>query len=173
MKNHKQRWLMWWYQEQGLSVILHVLLKYRHVFWNIKFWSTNDGVSFEFATLSSYRNNKIIEIYEKCSIMKQLRNTWEGRILWVHHYHPILFFVSLIQILFDVTVKMLKVFLTWFGQGLKENMFLESGMNRFKVNFLQCIYTQFVKSICHEMKSCAQICSRQKRSVSLVVHLNM
>ena len=85
----------------------------------------------------------------------------------------ILFFVSLIQILFDVTVKMLKVFLTWFGQGLKENMFLESGMNRFKVNFLQCIYTQFVKSICHEMKSCAQICSRQKRSVSLVVHLNM
>ena len=87
--------------------------------------------------------------------------------------YPILFFVSLIQILFDVTVKMLKVFLTWFGQGLKENMFLESGMNRFKVNFLQCIYTQFVKSICHEMKSCAQICSRQKRSVSLVVHLNM
>ena len=89
--------------------------------------------------------------------------------LFIQYY----FFVSLIQILFDVTVKMLKVFLTWFGQGLKENMFLESGMNRFKVNFLQCIYTQFVKSICHEMKSCAQICSRQKRSVSLVVHLNM
>ena len=96
--------------------------------------------------------------------------------LWHLKYtiiYLILFFVSLIQILFDVTVKMLKVFLTWFGQGLKENMFLESGMNRFKVNFLQCIYTQFVKSICHEMKSCAQICSRQKRSVSLVVHLNM
>ena len=75
MKNHKQRWLMWWYQEQGISVILHVLLKYRHVFWNIKFWSTNDGVSFEFATLSINRNNKIIKTYEKCSttnLMKQL-----------------------------------------------------------------------------------------------------
>ena len=93
--------------------------------------------------------------------------------LKVHLNLSKIFFVSLIQILFDVTVKMLKVFLTWFGQGLKENMFLENGMNRFKVHFLQCIYTQFVKSICHEKKSCTQICSRQKRSVSLVVHLNM
>ena len=91
MKNHKQRWLMWWYQEQGISVILHVLLKYRHVFWNIKFWSTNEGVSFEFATLSSYRNNKIIEIYEKCNTMKQLcYSKWipisRVMTLKVHHY---------------------------------------------------------------------------------------